>query len=194
MSAAGPWRVIRRFPVVGSAAKIAAALAELPRTLERLAGAMQSLDRLADLDETLRVLGTFETSLAGIASIADSVERLAGSVASLPELTQAAAALPMLAEHAGSLPALTANAAALPELVLRVAAVELMVSRIMGDLDTLRPAVDNLTTAATDLQRAVGPIGRIAGRLPGSRHRTPEGAQTEHGRPTVAGEGERPAA
>ncbi|PZR64858.1 MAG: hypothetical protein DLM63_13495 [Solirubrobacterales bacterium] len=66
---------------------------------------------------------------------------------------------------------LTQHAAALPELAPRVRSVELMVERIIVYLDTLQPTVDELTHAAADLQRAVDPIGRIAGPLPGSKAR-----------------------
>ena len=51
-----------------------------------------------------------------------------------------------------------------------------MVERIIGYLDTLQPTVDELTHAASDLKNAVAPIGRIAGRLPGSRASAVDGS------------------
>lgn len=184
-------RQVRALPGVSTAADVVQSVIELPRTLDRLSRALGSLDRLAELDETLKTLSGFEASLEKIASLSDSVEKLSAAVEILPELTASAAALPELAQHAAaladltthaealteltkhaeSLPELTRHAAALPELAPRVESVEAMVQGIIEYLDTLQPTVRELTIAAADLQRTVGPIGRIAGRLPGSKVR-----------------------
>jgi hypothetical protein len=121
---------------------------ELPRTLERLSRSLVTIDRLAELDESLRRLSTFEPSLARIGE-----------------------SLPSLAESTSTLPELTCHAAALPELVPRVENLEQMVQQIIVYMGALQATVEELTTAAADLQRSVGPIGRIAGLLPGSKAR-----------------------
>jgi hypothetical protein len=180
-----------RLPGVTTAVAVATGVAAIPGRADRVLRGIESLQRLAELDESLRMLSTFEESLARLADLGASVNRLATAVevlpgladsaAALPELTRhaealarlsdSAAALPDLARHAAALTELTPHAAALPELVPRVQSVELMVESIIGYLGTLQPTVDELTLAASDLQRAVGPIGRIAGRIPGSRAR-----------------------
>jgi methyl-accepting chemotaxis protein len=166
-------------------------LAELDESLRMLSTFEESLARLADLGASVNRLATAVEVLPGLADSAaalpeltrhaEALARLSDSAAALPELARHAAALTELTEHAASLTELTAHAAslteltqhaaALPELVPRVQSVELMVESIIGYLGTLQPTVDELTLAASDLQRAVGPIGRIAGRIPGSRAR-----------------------
>ncbi len=180
-----------RLPGAGTVTAVVLGVAAIPGRADRVLRGVESLQRLAELDDSLRMLSTFEQSLARLADLGASVDRLATAVEVLPgladsasalpeltrhaealaELTQHASALAELTEHASALTELTRHAAALPELVPRVQSVEQMVETIIGYLDTLQPTVDELTLAASDLQRAVGPIGRIAGRIPGSRAR-----------------------
>lgn len=187
---------------LGVSVSVVRTVASVPQRVDGIVRGIESLERIAELDDSIRLLSTFEQSLARLADLGESVDRLsmsvgslpglADSAASLPELTKHAAALTELTEHAGALaeltkhaaalqelteyaatlPELTQHAAALPELAPRVRSVELMVQKIIGYLETLQPTVDELTLAASDLHRAVGPIGRIAGRLPGSKART----------------------
>jgi methyl-accepting chemotaxis protein len=194
-------RQVRALPGVSTGIDVVQSIIELPRTLDRLSRALGSLDRLAQLDETLRTLSTFSDSLERIALLSDSVEKLSAAVEILPELSASAASLPELTQHASalaaltvhaealteltkhaeSLPELTRHAAALPELAPRVASVELMVQSIIEYLESLQPTVRELTIAAADLQRSVGPIGRIAGRLPGSKLKEAPVAQIDSG-------------
>jgi hypothetical protein len=162
---------------------VAGAVLAVPRRLDRVLRGVESLAALPDLVERVEALGDLTehaSQLAELTRHAAALEELTHHASALHDLTRHAASLEELNRHASALPALTEHAAVLPDLVTRVERVETMVLDVLRDLADLRPTVDALTLAAGDLGRAVDPLGRIAGRLPGGRAR---GA----GRPALEG-------
>ncbi|WP_354698494.1 hypothetical protein DSM112329_04176 [Paraconexibacter sp. AEG42_29] len=193
----GPLEHPSRLPVVGLTLSITQHAVAIPRRIDGIlrgieslavlaenAGALpeltrhaEALSRLADSAASLPELTANAAALAELSQHASALSELTTHAAALAELTQHAGALTELTGYAAALPDLTRHAAALPELTPRVQSVELMVEQIISYLETLQPTVNDLTLAASDLNRAVGPIGRIVGRLPGSKARAEVFAQ-----------------
>ena len=175
----GPLELIGRLPGADIGLSITRRVLAIPVRIDGILRGVESLQMLADGAAALPELTRHAEALAGLAKSVESLPELTAHAAALEELTRHAgalaeltihaAALAELPEHAATLPELSRHAAALPDLAPRVQSVELMVERILVYLDALQPAVNDLTNAASDLNLAVAPISRIAGRMPGSK-------------------------
>jgi hypothetical protein len=122
-------------------------------------GALARLDDLADAGAILAPLAEPGGPLTRLGDLVDTLERLASLEASLTRLAMLTESVEELAGTTQSLPGLADSAASLPELTELVRSVQAQVATIHDQLEVMSPSLETL--------------GRVAGRLPGSRRSLP---------------------
>jgi hypothetical protein len=157
-------------------------------TLRSVAFPFAVLAELRRLNRTLTEVALLRTdvgphlehlpNLEALQSIKTSLDRLSQPGGALDRLADISETLERLAELDASLPLLVEATSALPELPERVQSVEGLVGEAVGNLDRLQPSLDRLGQQIAELQETIGglggalePIGRLAGRVPGSNRR-----------------------
>jgi methyl-accepting chemotaxis protein len=139
-----------------------AQLPDVVRALDKIVLLESALDKLANLQDELENLGNLQDELAAIAGFRTILEELVDPVH-------------QLAASTGSMPELAVSARSLPQLTEQVRGVQGIVERIDARIDEVAPSLvqiaafgSTLNSEIEELGDALGPLSRIAARMPGS--------------------------
>ena len=140
--------------------------------LGQLPEVVVALDKIVLLEDALDKLANLQDELANLGNLQDELEAIAGFRSILEALVDP---VNQLAASTGSMPELAVSARSLPQLTEQVKGVQEIVDRIDARIDEVAPSLvqiaafgSTLNSEIEELGDALGPLSRIAARMPGS--------------------------
>ena len=157
-------------PVIGVAGEVLSGLRMLTRIAEHTAAMVRTTGVLPDMQVTMQAMAR---DTAALPELAESIARVAAATEILPEvearLGSIESAMPVLVE-------VQQHLTRVPEILERLDA---RMDRTAGLLERLLLSLEQLSGDVEVLGSAVGPLGRLARRVPGRRRAAESPAEAE---------------
>lgn len=138
-----------------------------------------SLDRLpglpTDVLAALKVLPGMARDTAAMARHTEVLDEVAAATGALPELREEMARVAAATE---SIARIDARMATIEEAMPVLVAVQQHLSQLPETMDRLELRLEELSATLGTLQESLGPIGRLAQRMPGGRRGAKQAADT----------------